>query len=254
VIDIHCHILPNMDDGPSDSTKFTEMAKKAVNSGITHLFATPHHLNGIYENPKALIIERVKEFNRNLERENVPLIIHTGQELRIHREIFVSLEMDEILTLDNRGKFLLIELPSFEIPLYTHQVVYELLLKGVTPIIVHPERNKGFIQNQNLLFELIEEGALTQVTAGSIIGYFGKKIKSFSENMIKNNLVHFIATDAHNIRNRGFYLQEAYETITKLYGIQYTYYFKENCELLLNGQNLQIEPPTSIKKIFWGIF
>jgi protein-tyrosine phosphatase len=230
------------------------MAKKAVESGITHLFATPHHLNEKYVNFKSDIIDRVLKLNESLQQNNIPLTIHLGQEVRIHRDIFTSLEKEEILTLDDNGMFLLLELPSGRVPTYTQEVIYELLLKGITPIIVHPERNKELIENHKLLFELVQEGALTQLTSGSIIGNFGKSIQSFSKKIIEHNLAHFIATDAHNIGSRGFTLKQAYETITKVYGIERIFYFKENAEQLIKGQSPSIEKPVPFKKKILGIF
>lgn len=230
------------------------MARKAVEAGITHIFATPHHFNEKYVNVKSDIIDRAVSLNESFQLENIPLTIHLGQEVRIHRDIFSSLEKEEILTLDDYGTYLLLELPSGRVPTYTREVIYELLLKGITPIIVHPERNKELIENHKLLFELVEEGALTQLTSGSIIGNFGKSIQSFSKKIIEHNLAHFIATDAHNIGSRGFTLQQAYETITKAYGIQRTFYFKENAELLLKNQSPTVEKPVPFKKKILGIF
>lgn len=230
------------------------MARTAVEAGITHLFATPHHLNEKYVNIKSKIIDRAVRLNDGFQLENIPLTIHLGQEVRIHRDIFTSIEKEEILTLDDNGTFLLLELPSGRVPTYTQEVIYELLLKGITPIIVHPERNKELIENPKLLFELVQEGALTQLTSGSIIGNFGKSIQSFSKKIIEHNLTHFIATDAHNIGSRGFTLQQAYETITKTYGIQRTFYFKENAEQLLKDQSIAAEKPLPFKKRILGIF
>ncbi|QNU03871.1 tyrosine-protein phosphatase [Peribacillus butanolivorans] len=254
MIDLHCHILPGVDDGSPDMQESMAMAKKAVEAGITHLFATPHHLNERYVNVKDNIIDRVFKLNECLQQETIPLSVHPGQELRIHRELFVSLEKGEVLTLDNTDKYLLLELPSGHVPTYTQELIYELLLKGITPIIVHPERNKELLKNHNLLFKLVQEGALTQLTSGSIIGLFGKNIKSFSKKIIEHNLAHFIATDAHNIASRGFTLQEAYETITKTYGIERVFYFKENAEQLVQGQGPSIEKPVPFKKKILGIF
>ncbi|WP_462411176.1 tyrosine-protein phosphatase [Neobacillus sp. Marseille-QA0830] len=253
MIDLHCHILSELDDGPQHFTECLNMVNAAVNAGITHLFATPHHMNGQFENPKIHILKRVFELNQYLRSENIPLTVHPGQELRLHRDIFLLLENDELLTLDDKGKFLLLELPSWEVPKYTRDVVYELLLKGITPIIVHPERNRGFLDDYNLLFELVQEGALTQLTAGSILGHFGKKVKSFSEKIVEHHLAHFIASDAHNTISRGFLLKEAEKTITKKFGIERTFYFKENAEHLLNGQQISIEQPVPIRKLL-GIF
>lgn len=230
------------------------MARKAVEAGITHIFATPHHLNEKYVNVKSDIIDRAVRLNESFHLENIPLTIHPGQEVRIHRDIFSSLDKEEILTLDDNGTYILLELPSGRVPSYTQEVIYELLLKGIIPIIVHPERNKELIANHKLLFELVQEGALTQITSGSITGNFGKGIQSFSKKIIEHNLAHFIATDAHNIGSRGFTLQQAYETITKTYGIQRTFYFKENAEQLLKGQSPAAEKPLPFKKKILGIF
>ncbi|MEJ9228291.1 tyrosine protein phosphatase [Peribacillus butanolivorans] len=254
MIDMHCHILPGVDDGSPDMQESLAMAKKAVEAGITHLFATPHHLNERYVNVKNDIIDLLVEFNECLQQENIPLTVHPGQELRIHRELFISLERGEVLTLDNNGKYLLLELPSGHVPTYTQELIYELLLKGITPIIVHPERNKELIKDHNLLYNLVQEGALTQLTSGSIIGLFGKNVKSFSKKILEHNLAHFIATDAHNVGSRGFSLQEAYETITKIYGIERTFYFKENVEQLIRGQSPAIVKPVQFKKKILGIF
>ncbi|TFH63648.1 tyrosine-protein phosphatase [Peribacillus frigoritolerans] len=254
MIDIHCHILPGVDDGSADMNESLIMAKKAVEAGITHIFATPHHLNEKYVNVKSNIIDSTVRLNESLQHENIPLNIHLGQEVRIHRDIFTSLEKEEILTLDDNGKYLLLELPSGKVPTYTQEVIYELLLKGLTPIIVHPERNKELIENHKLLFELVQEGALTQLTSGSIIGLFGKNVKSFSKKIIEHNLTHFIATDAHNIGSRGFTLQQAYENITKEYGVERTFYFKENAEQLIKGQSPTVEKPLPFKRRIFGIF
>ncbi|MBA9025663.1 tyrosine-protein phosphatase [Peribacillus huizhouensis] len=254
LIDIHCHILPEVDDGALDLLECLDMANTAVGAGINHLFATPHHMNGQYINKKNEILARVTEVNKHLQQETIPLTIHPGQEVRIHQHLIISLEMDEVLTLDNRGKYLLLELPSGYVPIYTQEVIYQLLMKGITPIIVHPERNRELIEDPHLLFQLVQQGALTQLTSGSVIGLFGKKIKSFSEKIIEHHLAHFIATDAHNVGSRGFSLQEAFETITKTYGIDHTLNFKENALTVLQGQSISIEPPIPIRKKILGIF
>jgi protein-tyrosine phosphatase len=253
LIDLHCHILPFVDDGPQSFVECFEMANQAVEGGITHLFATPHHRNGRFSNFKSTILDRVVNLNKLLKQEDIPLTVHSGQELRIHREIFNSLAQDEVLTLDNKDKYLLLELPPDEVPSYTAEIIYELLLKNLTPIIVHPERNARLLHENNLLFELVREGALIQLTSGSIIGQFGKKVKSFAEKIIEHNLAHFIATDAHNVGTRGFCLLEAYETITRIYGSKQTFYFRENAELLLSGQHPYIYEPIPFRKklAFW---
>lgn len=253
LVDLHCHIIPGFDDGPPDRSEFIKMANLAVSSGINHIFATPHHWNGVYDNSKEKILQAVLHYNNVLQQNGIPLVLHPGQELRIHREIYNSFENDEILTLDN-NQYLLLELPPYEIPSYTFEVVYELLLRGVNPIIAHPERNRELHKRPDFLYELVREGALVQLTAGSILGIFGKKVKIYSERLINKRLAHFIASDAHNITNRSFLLQESYDLISKLFGNELTFFFMENAALLLDGKSPQRSEPLPFKKNLFGIF
>ncbi|PLR73524.1 tyrosine-protein phosphatase [Bacillus sp. UMB0728] len=254
MVDLHCHIIPGLDDGPSDETEFLEMANAAIESGITHIYATPHHLNGRFINTKFEILESVFKANDLLQLNNISLFVHPGQELRIHGGLLRSIESEEVLTLDNNESYLLIELPASEVPPYTHNIVYELLLKGITPIIVHPERNNIIRENPEIIYELVREGAMTQLTAGSILGFFSKKVQSFAEQMIKHHLVHFIATDAHDIKFRGFSLQYAYDHISVKYGKKSAAYFKDNAYKLMQGESLKLEDPLPIRKRFIGVF
>lgn len=248
MVDIHCHILPNMDDGPQSYTDFIEMAITAVDSGITSVIATPHHLSNSFINDKGTILECTIKANELLIQENIPLVIYPGQELRLNRGVLNSLDDGDILTYCNQGAYILLELPSSYVPEYTSDVIYELVLRGITPIIAHPERNRKFIENPEVLFELVQEGALTQLTAGSIIGKFGKRQKRFAEKLIKNQLSHFIASDAHNIVLRGFFLRDAYESITDKFGSEQAEVFRKNSKLLLSGQKITRKQSSQIKK------
>jgi protein-tyrosine phosphatase len=254
MIDIHCHILPSIDDGAKDINESIEMAKVAVLEGIQTIIATPHHKNNRYENPKGTILERVKELNDALLQEKIPLKILPGQEVRIYGEVVKDLELGEILPLAET-QYLFIELPSGHVPRYTETLMFDLQRKGITPIIVHPERNQDIIERPELLYHLVQKGVLTQVTASSICGYFGKKIQKFSLQLIEANLTHFVASDAHNIHNRTFKMIEALDMIDFKFGQDMVYLFKENAELLIKDQNIYKEIPEQIKKRkFLGIF
>ncbi|MED3652382.1 tyrosine-protein phosphatase [Heyndrickxia sporothermodurans] len=255
MIDIHCHILPGIDDGAQNVTDSIAMAKKAVSEGIHTIIATPHHKNGKYNNRKVEIIDQVKELNKELKKAEIELTILPGQENRIFGEIIQDYHEGEILTLTGQSNYLFIEFPSGHVPRYSKQLLYDIQLQGLTPIIVHPERNSELIENPNQLYEFVKNGAATQITAASLTGHFGKKIKKFTEQLIEANLTHFIASDAHNVTNRSFKMNEALDVIEQKYGVNSVYYFTENADLLVDGKHIIRDVPEPIKtKKFFGLF
>ncbi|RBP04730.1 tyrosine-protein phosphatase [Rossellomorea aquimaris] len=255
MIDIHSHILPGIDDGANTIYDSIDMAKQAVSEGIHTIIATPHHRNGKYDNVKSDILPLVKEVNDRLKEEHINLEVLPGQECRIYGEILEDYQKGDILPLNQISHYLFIEFPSSSVPRYTEKLLYDIQVAGLTPVIVHPERNAELIERPEKLYKLVQGGAATQLTASSLTGYFGKNIQKFSQQMIQANLTHFIASDAHNIRNRTFKMEEAMDYIEKKYGIDMVYYFTENAELLIDGKNIYKEIPELIKKKkFLGIF
>ncbi|KML41343.1 tyrosine-protein phosphatase [Cytobacillus firmus] len=253
MIDIHCHILPGIDDGAQTIEDSLDMAKEAVREGISSIIATPHH-NPSYRNTKDEIIEAVIELNNSLKEASIPLEILPGQEVRIYGEIVEGLNNGEILSLSH-SQYMFIEFPSNHVPRYAEKLLFDIQLQGLIPIIVHPERNKQLMEQPDLLYQFVEKGALTQVTASSLCGYFGKNIKKFSEQLIEFNLTHFIASDAHNVKNRTFKMAEALDLVDSKYGPDMVYLFNENAELLVENSNIMKELPERIKrKRFLGIF
>jgi protein-tyrosine phosphatase len=246
LVDIHCHILPGIDDGAKNINDSIIMAKEAVKEGIHSIIATPH-LNSQYDNRKPLIVEKVAELNKKLKETEIDLEILPGQEPRIFGEILEDFAKNEIQTLNN-SQYLFIEFPSNHVPRYAEKLLFDIQVKGLTPVIVHPERNSEIIERPEVLYRFVEKGALTQVTASSLCGYFGKKIKNFSIQLVEANLTHFIASDAHNVMNRTFKMAEAFDFIESEFGMDYVYLFKENAELLVNGKNVIKEMPVPIKK------
>ncbi|MFB5193657.1 tyrosine-protein phosphatase [Neobacillus sp. KR4-4] len=254
MVDLHSHILPGIDDGARDLSESVNMAKKAVEQGIHTIVATPHHLNNRYENPKQTIIDRVRELNKALLEEKIDLNVLPGQETRIYGEMVEGYEIGEILPIDNT-QYVLVEFSSGHVPRYTEKLFYDLQTKGLIPVIVHPERNQEIIERPEVLYQLVKKGALSQVTASSICGDFGKKIKNFSMQLIDANLTHFIASDAHNTSNRTFKMREAFEMIQTKYGTDLVYLFQENAELVIEGSHVYKEVPERIKKKrFFNIF
>ena len=143
MIDIHCHILPGIDDGAKNVEDSLTMAREAVKEGIHTIIATPH-LNSQYDNRKPAILEKVDLLNRNLQEANIHMKILPGQEPRIFGEILADLETGDIQTL-NDSQYVFIEFPSSHVPRYTEKLLFDVQVKGLTPIIVHPERNAELI-------------------------------------------------------------------------------------------------------------
>lgn len=254
MIDIHCHILPAVDDGPVNVDESILMAREAVKEGIKTIVATPHHKNNTYINTKEQVLESVALLNQTLKKEEIPLNILPGQESRIFGEILEDYKNGDVLTINNT-RYLFVEFPSSTVPRYADRLFFELQNEGIIPIIVHPERNKDLIENPIKLYQLVKNGALTQVTAASITGFFGKKIKKFSYQLLECNLTHFVSSDAHNIHNRSFKLAYAYSIIEKEFGLEYMHMLMDNSKFMVNDEIIEKELPIQIKrKRLLGIF
>lgn len=257
MVDIHSHILWGLDDGAHNPEETLEMARVGVENGITHVIATPHHYNGTYSNPASVVYARIEEANELLRENHIPLVILPGMEIYLNGEIGNDLDVVEqtLVPLGGNSNYLLIEFPYNHVPRYTERLFFDIQLKGFVPIIAHPERNIGIRDNPNILYELIKKGALSQVTAASVAGFFGDTLQKLSLKLIKNNLVHFIASDAHNVKRRGFVLREAHETIDKKLESSYTDYFLENAQSLIENRSIHtLEPHKPVRKKIFGLF
>lgn len=255
MIDLHCHILPGVDDGAKNIEDSIDMAKLAVKEGITHILATPHHKNRSWNNEKNEVISLVQNVQERLNEENIKLTLFPGQEVRIYGELLKDIKEDKILFVDEMNQYLLIEFPTENIPNYTERLFYDLSSEGIIPIIVHPERNREIIEHPNRLKSLVDKGALAQLTAASFTGGFGKKIQKTSKQLIEHNLVHFIASDAHNTGNRAFHMKEAFALLESQYDKKLGEYYLQTAKDLINGEVVVAPTPKGIsKKKFFGLF
>lgn len=254
MIDIHSHILPAVDDGSKSTAESLLMLEAAINTGIHTIVATPHY-NYKYTNNKAKILAEVEKLNQKIKTNNLNINILPGQEVRIYGELIEDYESEKLLTIADNGSYMLVELPFKQVPYFTDNLLYNIELHGIKPIIAHPERNSEFLENPEKLYNLVTKGALTQLTTSSLLGYFGKSIQKFSHQLIKANLVHTIATDAHNVSNRSFNMSEAYEEIMKKHGKDYVTHFKENAQFIIEGKSIDTwQPHSPTKKKFFKLF
>lgn len=254
MIDLHCHILPGIDDGAETMEASIAMAEKAISQGITHILCTPHHNNGKYHNPKSDVISLVSSLQSELDQRNLPLTVLEGQEVRITGDLIADIRNDEILFTDLDDTYILIEFPTMEVPTYSEQVFFELKSLGMTPVIVHPERNAYFRKDPNNLLPFLEMGCLAQLTAPSYMGVFGKDIQKTAKLMVEYNLVQMVASDAHGVKKRTFYMKETYEQIAKDFGQKKVDAMREVAKDLINGDPVSFQDFQEVKKKKFGLF
>lgn len=215
--DIHCHILPGLDDGAKDSETALDMAKTACLNGTGHIIASPHVIIGSVKQNREYVRESINTLTRQLQDKGLNLTIYPGCEIFICPDLPDLYEKGLIFTL-NDSCYMLIELPMLEIPSYTEDVLYGLQLKGIVPIIAHPERNQVLQRDLRFLQKAVGRGILAQVNSGSITGLYGKAAKRTALKMIEANYIHFVASDAHTNRTRTTNLRKAAKIVLELFG------------------------------------
>lgn len=216
--DIHCHLLPGIDDGATDLPASLAMAKMAADDGIQTITVTPHQLGNFAHNRGDDIRALTAALQDQITTAGIPLSILPGADVRIEDGMLDGLLAGDVLTLGDHRKHVLLELPH-ETYFPLEGLLAELKRHGIVGILSHPERNRGLLHAPELLPELVDAGCLMQVTAGSLVGTFGADSQRLGQWMIQHGLVHFIATDAHGPRNRRPLLSRAYGKVAELAGV-----------------------------------
>lgn len=220
MIDIHSHILPGLDDGPQTMEESIQMCRIAYQDGIRTIVATPHTLNGVYQNGRSIILSKVEELCSEFRTQNseLPLKILPGSDVRLCETTLQQVDQGEAVTIGDGGKYIMIEFPSQAIPYQAERILFQLLGRGLIPIISHPERNLEIGRRHERYDEIIKMGCFGQVTAMSLTGEFGPKVRQWAEKLLKSWLVHFIASDAHSGNGRPPILSAAVKAAAKIVG------------------------------------
>ncbi|MFH1981094.1 MAG: CpsB/CapC family capsule biosynthesis tyrosine phosphatase [Pseudomonadota bacterium] len=218
MIDLHCHILPGTDDGAEDIDESLDMARVAVADGIHTLVATPHVGNGVYAPVPEDIDATVLVLQRALDQERIPLKIIAGAEMHLHPGLRDLYHRAKGPTIGGSGRFMLLELPVHSVPSGVSELIFSLKMDGITPILAHPERNTAIQQDPDMLKQLVETGALVQVTAMSVTGVFGHRAGDCAAHLLNRRLVHVIASDAHDADYRRPVLTAAVAAAAEIFG------------------------------------
>lgn len=216
MIDLHIHILPGLDDGPEEMDESLEMCRAAVKDGADTLVATPHMCDGVYNVPREKVLEGVLELNRRLLAAQVPLTVVPGADVHLDTDLPRLLAQGRLVTVNDRGKYLMVELPHDVLPQGLAQVLFDLQVAGVTPIISHPERNVEVQADPAVLARFVKTGNLVQLTAASITGDFGERPERCAHNLLRRRLAHVVASDAHSAAHRPPGLSRARDVVAGL--------------------------------------
>jgi protein-tyrosine phosphatase len=243
MIDLHCHILPGIDDGAETIGDSLAMARAFVEDGVTYVACTPHILPGAYSNAGPSIIKAVHALQAALEAENINLRLVAGADNHVVPDFLAALKSGHLLSLGGT-RYVLVEPPHHVPPPRLEDLFFSLVGEGYVPILTHPERLTWTEGKYDLLRVLVDGGVWMQLTAGSLAGRFGKRVEALSMRMLDDGLVHILATDAHDTSRRPPKLSEGWQIARDRVGA-------EEAERLVLGRPLAIlgdEPPANVVK------
>ena len=222
MVDIHHHLLPDLDDGSNSIETSIEMAKLAAADGITHVVCTPH-ANGQYRFDTAVNRDKLDDLRSRLASENIPITLGSGCDFHLSFENVTEAKQDPARFSINGLGYLLVEPPDYGIPPGLTETLYELQLAGLTPILTHPERNPTLQAEPERMRPWLRGGLLVQVTADSLTGHKGRKAERLAHMLLEKRWVHFLATDAHNTSSRPPRMRRAHDLVATKYGASYAH-------------------------------
>jgi protein-tyrosine phosphatase len=216
MVDIHCHILPETDDGSVSLEESAEMCRMAAEDGIKIIVATPHMFDGVHKTPDREVI--LQKIDSVMEACGGCVEIVPGGEVRYSHEIFDESRNPQSRIRLNGSSYMLLEFPFQMVPPNIEMTIFQLLNDGITPVIAHPERNKRIQRSPEILATIIERGAFSQIDAGSLTGSFGAESLNSARKILQSGMAHFIATDAHHAGRRRPNLTEAVRIAAEIVG------------------------------------
>lgn len=247
---MHSHILWGVDDGPKSLDESIQMLEQAAKEGITEIISTSHSYHPQYDVKFENVTEQIEILTKKLDELNLPITLYAGHEVRLVENIIELLKTDKIHTLA-KSNYLLLELPSSHIPNYTMNIVQALVSEGITPIIAHPERNKAIAEKPERLERFVRNGAVAQITAGSLAGHFGKSVQKLSRDLVDANLVQTYGSDVHNLTTRPYLFDAGLSYLEKHKLLDSVDVLLENNARIIENQPFILFEPEDIKKRKW---
>ena len=220
LVDIHCHIMPGVDDGASDMSTSLEMLKIAAKDGIRHIILTPHHKPMHHNVSYAHNPVYTKKLQEAADKAHIEITLYSGNEIYYSDETFSDLEQKRVRTLAD-SDYCLVEFHPTNPYKAIHNAIYQVQAAGFLPVIAHVERYSDIVSHPAYVEELSEMGCYIQVNASSIMGKYGFGISHFTKKILKKHLVDFVATDAHDTAGRSPKLMECKNYVSRKFGDSY---------------------------------
>jgi protein-tyrosine phosphatase len=219
MIDIHCHILPGLDDGAQSMVDALGMAAAAEHEGIRKIIATPHLFRDNYDHDDLSIMERkLQELEKNIARNNIKVEIFPGAEVHVSHNLIEQIKTNKPYLMLNGSSYLLVEFPSDHIFSGVGELFFDLMSEDITPIIAHPERNSVLARHPEMLYELVQRGCLAQANSGSLMDLYGESVKETVMKLLEWRLIHFIGSDGHSVKAISPGFSEAFALVREHFG------------------------------------
>lgn len=213
LVDIHCHILPGIDDGPKNYDESLKMVAQAVNQGIKSIIATPHYPYGEREYEKEEVLEKVEILQDKIDTLGLKCDVYPGMELYLSSELIKKIDQDKVIPISKNSRYLLVEFPLRNFSRNLINILHEIKIRGYVPIVAHPERYQFIQSNPLLINEILQQDTLLQINASSILGYNGGRSQKIAVELIKQGVVSFIASDGHSSNWRSIQLNNALDVL-----------------------------------------
>ncbi|MEK7399075.1 MAG: CpsB/CapC family capsule biosynthesis tyrosine phosphatase [Candidatus Poribacteria bacterium] len=242
MIDIHSHILPGVDDGAKSIQNSIDMLRNASKAGVRIIVATPHLLSGMFENGIPERLDLIKKLQNLADRNAIKIQIKPGYECYISPKMIRLGEKLFEWTINNNRKYMLLELPMQNMPLFVDNTLDSIKKMGITPIIAHPERYVNVIKDPKILIKFIEMGCVIQLNAGSILNYYGRTVRNTARTLLERNYIHVVASDMHS--TSSFMLSQALSAASALIGFdKASQMFDEIPYKIVMGEDFEREIP-----------
>lgn len=249
-VDLHSHVLFDVDDGPKTIEDSIRLCEIYIQNGYSAVVATPHHVRGTKYMPSPeLLRERKEALEQALQEKGMQLSIYCGMEVRLEEGIVEGLLNNKILSI-NDTRYVLVELPLSEFPSYTLDLMFRLQTEGYIPVLGHPERNPGVIEDISLARKLHENGVIMQINKGSILGEYGEQIMNTAKKLIREGIVDVISTDSHRAKGRNPSLENVEDILNNIVGTNNTeLLMKKNPNAIINNNDVEPLKMTSFEPI-----